>query len=80
MNATLTHCSRRRGRTKNTQNQTNSSGTAWHIKAWCILRVHCRKWVLHLHPVDAGAATPKNTKKAKIRQKNSEAYLTSKAW
>ncbi len=37
------------------------------------------QWVLHLRSVDAGAATPKNTKKATIRQKNSEAYLHIKS-
>ena len=49
-------------------------------KAWCILRMHCRKWVLHSLPVDAGAATPEKHQNTPTGQKCSEAYLHMKEW
>ncbi len=49
-------------------------------KAWCILRLHCHKWVLHSLPVDAGMATPETHQNTPTGQKCSKANLHMKEW
>ena len=56
------------------------SKATWFIKAWCILRVHCHKWVPHLRTVDAGVATPETHKKQQFVRKTTRPTCTSKAW
>ena len=56
------------------------SKAALRIKAWCILRVHYLKWVLHLRSVDAGAATPETHKTHQQVRNAARPTCTSKAW
>jgi hypothetical protein len=65
----LMHARPHQKHTKTHQLVRNSATPPSTSKTWCILRVHLEKRVLHLRAVDAGAATPENTKKTPTCQK-----------
>jgi hypothetical protein len=76
----LTQARPHKKHTKSNNVSETQQGSLSHQSLWCILRVHCHKWVLHSLPVDAGMATPETHQNTPTGQKCSKANLHMKEW